>query len=228
MSIAENLASVNKDLAGFGARLILVTKTQPVSRLLEAYEAGQRAFGENLAQEMTEKHPQLPPDVEWHFVGHLQSNKVKSVAPYVSMIHSVDSLNLLKEINKQALKNDRIIKCLFQVSIADEETKFGLGFDEIVLLLRSEEFKALTNVRICGLMGIATNTSILRQIKDEFYEFKTFFRSLAESFFQGDSNFTELSMGMSGDYKIALEEGSTMVRLGSAIFGKRKKILHEN
>jgi len=170
---------------------------------------------------MVEKQAQLPQDIEWHLIGHLQSNKAKYIAPFVSMIHGVDSLKLLQEINKQALKNKRIIDCLLQIYIADEETKFGLAHDEAIELLRSAEFAELKNVRIVGLMGIATNTKNEKQITIEFNELKVFFDGIKASFFPKEDSFKEISTGMSADYKIAIEEGSTMVRIGSSIFGKR-------
>jgi len=201
--------------------LVAVSKTKPVEDIMEAYNAGQRIFGENMVQELVDKYEELPKDIEWHLIGHLQTNKVKYIAPFISMIESVDSLKLLQEINKQALKNDRVIDCLLQIYIADEETKYGLGFDEAVELLRSEEFAELKNVRIRGLMGIATNTDNEKQIKEEFYELDTFFDGIKQSFFRKADYFDELSMGMSSDYKIAVEHGSTMVRLGSTVFGQR-------
>ena len=221
MSIADNINNLKKETGHSNVKLIAVSKTKPVEVLQEAYNAGQRIFGENNVQEMVEKQAQLPKDIEWHLVGHLQSNKVKYIASFISLIHSVDSLKLLQEIDKQAAKNKRIIDCLLQIYIADEETKFGLGFDETIELLRSEEFTALKNVRIVGLMGIATNTDSEKQIKDEFYELHTFFDGVKTSFFRKEESFKELSIGMSADYKIAIEEGSTMIRVGSLIFGQR-------
>ncbi|WP_421939956.1 YggS family pyridoxal phosphate-dependent enzyme [Pedobacter sp.] len=221
MSIADNLKQYKSEVETDGVTLVAVSKTQPVASILEAYEAGQRIFGENLVQEMVDKAQELPQDIEWHLIGHLQTNKVKYIAPFVKLIHGVDSLKLLQEINKQAAKNKRIIDCLLQVYIADEDTKFGLGFDEVVELLRSEEYSQLENVRIVGLMGIATNTKNEKQIAVEFNELKVFFDGIKVSFFRKDEAFKELSMGMSADYKLAIEEGSTMVRIGSSIFGKR-------
>ncbi len=221
MSIADNINNLKKETEASGVKLIAVSKTKPADVLMEAYNAGQRVFGENNVQEMVEKQQQLPNDIEWHLIGHLQSNKVKYIAPFISLIHSVDSLKLLQEIDKQAAKNKRAIDCLLQIYIADEETKFGLGFDEAIELLRSEEFSALKNVRIVGLMGIATNTDSEKQIKDEFYELHTFFDGIKTSFFRKEDSFKELSIGMSADYKIAMEEGSTMIRVGSLIFGQR-------
>ncbi|WP_295798371.1 YggS family pyridoxal phosphate-dependent enzyme [Mucilaginibacter sp.] len=221
MSIAENIKSLKKETELINVTLIAVSKTKPVEDVLEAYKTGQRLFGENMVQELVEKYEQLPKDIEWHLIGHLQSNKVKYIAPFISMIQSVDSLKLLQEINKHAEKHNRVIDCLLQVYIADEETKFGLGFDEVIELLRSEEFVALENVKIRGLMGIATNTDNEKQIKDEYYELKTFFDGIKQSFFRKDKSFDTLSMGMSSDYKVAIEQGSNMVRLGSTIFGQR-------
>lgn len=220
MSIAGSIDVINKEL-GSGVKLVAVSKTKPVEELMEAYNAGQRVFGENQVQELVEKHEQMPKDIEWHLIGHLQSNKVKYIAPFIHLIHSVDSLKLLQEIDKQGKKNKRKIDCLLQVYIADEETKFGLSFDEVIELLRSEEYAAMENVRIVGLMGIATNTKSEKQINDEFYELKTFFDGIKTSFFRKEESFKELSMGMTSDYKIAMENGTTMVRIGSMIFGSR-------
>lgn len=221
MSIAAKITAIKEELKNTGVKLIAVSKTKPVESITEAYNAGQRVFGENTVQELVEKHEKLPKDIEWHLIGHLQSNKVKYIAPFISMIHSVDSLKLAQEINKQALKHNRVIDCLLQIYIADEDTKFGLDFAEAIELLRSEEFKVLKNVRIRGVMGIATLTENTRMIKDEFYELKTFYTGLKETFFRKDPDFTEISMGMSGDYKLAIEQGSTMIRLGSTLFGNR-------
>jgi pyridoxal phosphate enzyme (YggS family) len=221
MSIADNIKSLKKETGDINVTLLAVSKTKPAADLQQAYDAGQRLFGENTVQELVEKHEQLPKDIEWHLIGHLQTNKVKYIAPFVSMIQSVDSLKLLQEINKHAEKNKRVIDCLLQIYIADEETKFGLGFDEAIELLRSEEYAALKNIRIRGLMGIATNTDVEKQIKDEYYELKTFFDGIKVSFFRKEESFDTLSMGMSSDYKVAIEQGSTMVRLGSTIFGGR-------
>lgn len=221
MSIADNLKKYKSELESDGVKLIAVSKTQTNEAILEAYNAGQRIFGENHVQEMVDKQAQLPSDIEWHMIGHLQSNKVKYIAPFVELIHGVDSLKLLQEINKQAAKNKRVINCLLQVYIADEDTKFGLGFDEIIELLRSEEFSALQNIKVVGLMGIATNTKNEKQISLEFNELKVFFDGIKASFFREIDIFKEISTGMSADYKSAVEEGSTMVRIGSGIFGKR-------
>jgi len=221
MSIAANLTKLKKELDSYDAKLIAVSKTKSNEEIMEAYNAGQRIFGENQVQELADKYEHLPKDIEWHLIGHLQTNKVKYVAPFISLIHSVDSLKLLIEINKQAAKNNRIIDCLLQVYIADEDTKFGLGYDETIELLRSEEYSQLKNIRIVGLMGIATNTKLEKQINDEFNELKVFFEGIKQSFFRKEESFKEISMGMSGDYKIALENGSTMIRVGSTIFGSR-------
>jgi len=221
MSIADNIKGLKKETEADKVILLAVSKTKPAAELQQAYDAGQRLFGENQVQELVEKYEQLPKDIEWHLIGHLQTNKVKYIAPFVSMIQSVDSVKLLQEINKHAQKADRVIDCLLQIYIADEETKFGLGFDEAIELLRSDEFAACKNIRIRGLMGIATNTENEKQVKDEYYELKTFFDGIKVSYFRKDDSFNILSMGMSSDYKIAIEQGSNMVRLGSTIFGTR-------
>ncbi|MFS2185836.1 YggS family pyridoxal phosphate-dependent enzyme [Mucilaginibacter sp. Mucisp84] len=221
MSIADNIRSLKKETEADKVILLAVSKTKPVADVQEAYDAGQRLFGENIVQEMVEKYEQLPKDIEWHLIGHLQTNKVKYIAPFVSMIQSVDSLKLLHEINKHAEKAGRVIDCLLQIYIADEETKYGLGFDEAIELLRSEEFAAMKNIRIRGLMGIATNTDNEKQIKEEYYELNTFFEGIKQSYFRKEESFDILSMGMSSDYKLAIEQGSNMVRLGSTIFGGR-------
>jgi len=221
MSIADNIRSLKKETGPINVTLIAVSKTKPIEDVQQAYDAGQRIFGENMVQELVEKQEHLPKDIQWHLIGHLQSNKVKYIAPFISMVQSVDSLKLLKEINKHAEKNKRVIDCLLQIYVADEETKFGLAFDEAVELFRSGEFATLKHIRIRGLMGIATNTDNEKQIKDEYYELKTFFDGIKQSFFRKNTEFNTLSMGMSSDYKIAIEQGSTMIRLGSTIFGQR-------
>ncbi|OGS74062.1 MAG: YggS family pyridoxal phosphate enzyme [Flavobacteria bacterium RIFCSPLOWO2_12_FULL_35_11] len=219
MSIKNNLNNISNTIPE-SVTLIAVSKTQPVSSILEAYQAGQMAFGENKIQEMTEKFDTLPKDIEWHMIGHLQSNKVKYMAHFVHLIHGVDSFKTLEEINKQALKHNRIINCLLEVKIASEETKFGLSFAEVEQLLKSEELKNLKNVNISGLMGMASFTENIEVIRTEFKTLKNFFDSL-QKYKSFNVNPTVLSMGMSGDYKIAIEEGSTMIRVGSAIFGSR-------
>lgn len=220
MSIRDNILNYNNKITG-NARLIAVSKTKPVEDLQEAYEAGQRLFGENKALEMRDKHEILPKDIRWHFIGHLQTNKVKYIAPFVELIHSVDSLNLLKQINKEAIRNNRIIDCLLQIDIAHEETKFGLEENEADELLSSEEFAELKNVRICGLMGIGSITDDKNKTKKEFNNLKKFFDETKNKFFNSKSYFCELSMGMSQDFELAIEEGATLVRIGSSIFGAR-------
>ncbi len=219
MSIAKNLLEIKSQLPN-QVTLVAVSKTKPVADLMEAYNAGQRIFGENKIQEMTEKWEQMPKDIEWHMIGHVQTNKVKFMAEYVSLIHGVDSLKLLQEINKQALKNHRVIDCLLQIYIADEETKFGLDESELVELLSSAEFKELQNIRIVGLMGMATFTDNQSQIKAEFEHLKEIFDN-TNKLETLNVKLETLSMGMSGDYKLAIECGSTMVRIGSSIFGNR-------
>jgi PLP dependent protein len=216
MSIPDNLKTIKSSLPP-NVTLIAVTKTHPVEKLMEVYNAGHLIFGENKVQEMCDKYEQLPKDIKWHLIGHLQTNKVKFVAPFVSLIHSVDTLKLLEEINKQALKNNRIIECLLQIYIANEETKFGLSFDEATQLLNSKELKQLNNVKIVGLMGMATNTEDQNQIRDEFHSLNKFFKILQTN----NNEMQTLSMGMSSDYKVAVEEGSNMIRVGSSIFGSR-------
>ncbi|PRD20470.1 UNVERIFIED_CONTAM: Pyridoxal phosphate homeostasis protein, partial [Trichonephila clavipes] len=184
MSIASNISELQQELQPIGVQLVAISKTKPNEDILEAYEAGQRLFGENQVQEMLAKYEELPKDIEWHLVGHLQTNKVKYIAPFVSLIHSVDSLKVLSEINKQALKNNRVIDCLLQVFIADEDTKFGLDHAELIELLRSEEFQEFKNIRIRGLMGIATNTENEKIIKEEFYELKMFFDGIKTTYFR--------------------------------------------
>ena len=197
--------------------LVAVSKTNPNEAIMEAYEAGQRVFGENKVQEMVQKWEELPKDIEWHMIGHLQRNKVKYIAEFVSLIHGVDSLKLLQEIDKQAQKHNRVIPCLLQMHIAEEDTKFGLDTSELNALLASEGFKALEHVKITGLMGMATFTSNKNQVRKEFAQLKSIFNGLKQKL----SHISILSMGMSGDYHIAVEEGSTMVRIGSSIFGTR-------
>jgi PLP dependent protein len=202
-------------------KLIVVSKLRNETEILEVYNIGHKIFGENKVQELVPKYNDLPKDIQWHLIGHLQTNKVKYIAPFVSMIHSVDSLKLLKEINKQALKNNRIIDCLLQMYIAEEETKFGMDTMELETLLNDTEFKSLNNIRICGLMGMATFTDNQTQVRKEFAGLYKTFLSIKQKYFQDNSDFKELSMGMTDDYLIAIEEGSTMVRIGTAIFGER-------
>ena len=218
MSIQNNLRSIQATLPQ-NVTLVAVSKTKPISDLMEAYEAGQRIFGENKIQEMTEKWEAMPKDIQWQMIGHVQTNKVKYMAPFVSLIHGVDSLKLLEEINKQAQKNNRIIDCLLQVYIAEEESKFGLDEEELSEVLKQvqDEKNGMNHIRIEGLMGMATFTNNQNQIKKEFSRLKRIFDSIAIH----NSRFTILSMGMSGDYALAIECGSTMVRIGSSIFGNR-------
>lgn len=219
MYIAENLNNIKSQLPNH-VTLVAVSKTKPVADLMEAYNAGQRIFGENKIQEMTDKWEVMPKDIEWHMIGHVQTNKVKYMAPYVSLIHGVDSLKLLQEINKHAIKNNRVIDCLFQVYIAEEESKFGLDEQELEEILSSTEFKQLKNIRIVGLMGMATFTENQNQIEKEFKHLKTIFDKY-KTLNSEHCQLNTLSMGMSGDYQLAISCGSTMVRIGSSIFGNR-------
>ncbi|MBZ9630259.1 YggS family pyridoxal phosphate-dependent enzyme [Salegentibacter sp. LM13S] len=216
MDISENIKRFKEELPE-DVNLIAISKTKPVEDLFEAYETGQRQFGENKIQEMTEKWEKLPKDIEWHMVGHVQRNKVKYMAPYVSLIHAVDSLKLLKEINKEANKNVRSIDCLLQIKIAEEDSKFGISAEKAKEILDSEEFKKLDHVKVKGLMGMATFTDDEAQVKKEFEHLKSVFEDFKKEY----SNMSILSMGMSGDYKIAVDCGSNMVRIGSEIFGER-------
>ena len=219
MTIRENLNTIKTSLPE-QVTLVAVSKTKPVADLMEAYEAGQRIFGENKIQEMTEKWEQMPKDIQWHMIGHVQSNKVKYMAPYVSLVHGVDSLKLLQEINKQAQKTDRVINCLLQIYIAEEESKFGLDENELEAILKSDAFKELNHICIKGLMGMATFTDSNDQIKKEFSRLKAIFDKYKDNKSQ-NTDFSVLSMGMSGDYKTAIACGSTMIRIGSSIFGVR-------
>tara|TARA_R100001369_G_scaffold26921_1_gene48612 strand:- start:7498 stop:8157 length:660 start_codon:yes stop_codon:yes gene_type:complete len=216
MEISENIKKYKAEL-GNEVTLVAISKTKPAEDLLEAYNAGQRVFGENKIQEMTEKWETLPKDIEWHMVGHVQTNKVKYMAPFVSLIHAVDSLKLLKEINKEAKKNDRKIACLLQIKIAEEDTKFGLDAEEAKELLTSEKFSELKNIEVKGLMGMATYTEDEAVVRGEF----DYLKSVYEDLKKNNPHFEILSMGMSGDYQVAMECGSNMVRIGSAIFGER-------
>lgn len=219
MSIANNLINIKTKLPKY-VTLVAVSKTKPVADLMEAYNAGQRIFGENYVQELVEKHELMPKDIEWHFIGHLQSRKVKLIAPFVSLIHGVDSLKLLEEINKQAKKQNRVIDCLLQMYIADEETKFGLDEEELneILNFVQDDKNEMKNIRIVGLMGMATFTDDKNQIKKEFQNLKTIFDQSCKD---AINRFSILSIGMSGDYELAIECGSTMIRIGSSIFGTR-------
>jgi PLP dependent protein len=220
MSVEQNINFLRRDLPA-GCTLIAVSKTQPLDKIREAYDTGHRVFGENKAQEMVPKYEALPKDIEWHMIGHLQRNKVKYIAPFVTLIHSVDSLKLLKEVNRQAQRFDRIIPCLLQVHIAEEETKFGFSPDEILTLMSSDVWREMGNARIYGLMGMATFSDNHDQVRREFRSLKKLFDKVRSMTVPEGVMMKELSMGMSGDYKIAIEEGSTMVRVGTAIFGQR-------
>ncbi len=221
MSIKNKITEYREKLRKHDTRLIAVSKTKPNEDLLQAYEAGQRDFGENKVQELARKSEELPKDINWHMIGHLQRNKVKYLAPFVHLIHSVDSPRLAREINKQAAKNDRVIDCLLQVYIANEDTKFGFSEDELMGFLSSGEFNELHNIRITGLMGMATNTADQTQIRSEFANLKRISDRISTELHSDHISMKELSMGMTSDYEIACEEGSTMVRIGSAIFGSR-------
>lgn len=221
MAIKENLDVVRSSLPQ-GVKLIAVSKFHYKEALEQAYDAGQRAFGENRVQELSGKQAVLPNDIEWHLIGHLQTNKIKTVVPYIHTIQSVDTWKLLSEIDKYASKVDRKINCLLEVYIAQEDSKYGFTFDECRELLNNENWQALKNVQIAGVMGMATNTDDEIQIRQEFRSLKKFFDELKETFFAEDSNFREISMGMSHDYKVAIEEGSTIIRVGTSIFGERE------
>ncbi len=218
--IKENLSIIKSQIPA-DVTLVAVSKTKPVSDLQEAYDAGQRVFGENHALEMRDKHESLPNDIQWHFIGHLQTNKIKYIIPFVSLIHSIDSGKLLEAVNKEAAKHNRVVDCLLQFHIAQEETKFGLDLQEARQLLESDTFKQMQNVRICGVMGMATLTEDEAQIRKEFHNLKNIFDTLKHDYFSDATPFKEISMGMSHDYPIAIEEGATLVRVGSKIFGPR-------
>ena len=220
MSIQSNINSLLSELPE-NVKLIAVSKTKPVEDIMAAYQAGQRIFGENKVQDLVAKQPHLPKDIDWHFIGHMQTNKVKYLAPFINLIHAVDSLKLLKEINKQAFKNNRIINYLLQFHIAQETTKFGLSLDEAHEIILSELFPSLENVNIVGVMGMSTFTSNTEVVRSEFQTLHKIFHQLNDKYFADKKDFKEISMGMSGDYKIAIEEGSTMVRIGTSIFGER-------
>lgn len=220
-SIHENIANLIQKIDKKSCKLIAVTKTQPLDKIKEAYQAGCRSFGENRVQELIEKQSHLPSDIEWHMIGHLQTNKVKYIAPFIHLIHSVDSIQLLREINKQAQKHNRIIPCLLQLHIAEEETKFGLSTNELQTILESREYEKLPHITINGLMGIATLTADEQVIRKEFQLIKRWFETIKTTYRSPHLIMSELSIGMSHDYAIALDEGSTMIRIGSAIFGER-------
>ena len=218
--ISEQIKSIQASLPE-GVRLIAVSKFHPNEAILEAYEAGQRLFGENHVQELTAKHESLPNDIEWHFIGHLQTNKVKYIAPFVSLIHGIDTPKLLRVVDKEGAKVGRVIPCLLQIHIATEETKFGFSREECLEMLSSGILSELQHVQICGLMGMATNTDDEEQIRKEFHTLHSLFEELKASYFKDVPSFKELSMGMSDDYSIAIEEGSTLIRVGTKIFGER-------
>ncbi|MCK5775223.1 MAG: YggS family pyridoxal phosphate-dependent enzyme [Bacteroidales bacterium] len=218
--IGDKIKSIKGQLPD-SVRLVAVSKTKPIEMIQEAYDAGHKIFGENKALELRDKHEVLPKDIHWHYIGHLQSNKVKYIAPFVKLIHAVDSFKLLKEINKQAAKHDRIISCLLQFHIASEDTKFGMNPEEAYELLNNPQLKELKNIRITGLMGMASNTFDTELVRKEFSYLTDIFQNVKFDFFLGDIFFREISMGMSGDFMIAAQEGSTLVRIGSSIFGER-------
>ncbi len=218
------LEQILTELKSSNTKLIAVSKTKPNEAVLELYNQGHRAFGENYVQELVDKQATLPTDIDWHFIGHLQSNKVKYIAPFVAMIHAVDSLKLLHEINKQAIRNERIIKVLLQFHIAEEASKFGFDTEGVKKLAEELADATLTHIEICGVMGMATFTDDKVQVKREFQELKHIFDNIKNTYFADNQSFTEISMGMSDDYKMAIEEGSTMVRIGSLLFGKRNYV----
>ncbi len=220
-SIQDEIIKIKQDLPTH-VRLVAVSKYHPSDDILTAYAIGQRIFGESQVQELQKKHSELPKDIEWHFIGHLQTNKVKYIAPYISLIHAVDSIRLLQEINKQAAKHNRVINCLLQLHIAQEETKFGLSFDECKELLSSTEYQNLTHIKIVGLMCMASNIEDEIQIRSEFHQANEYFQIIKHDYFANEPSFCECSWGMSDDYPLAILEGSTLIRVGSRIFGERK------
>lgn len=220
MGIGENITEFKKILPDH-VKLVAVSKTKTPEIIMVAYNAGQRIFGENKVQDMVEKYEALPKDIEWHFIGHLQTNKVKHIAPFVSLIHAVDSLKLLRTINKEAVKNNRKIPCLLQFFIAQEETKFGMTIEEAKTLLESEEYLSLKNIEICGVMGMATYTNDENQVRNDFRMLHSIFQIIKSKYFSTSKKFTEISMGMSDDFQLSIEEGSTMIRVGTSIFGVR-------
>ena len=218
--IKENLEKI-KATVPEGVTLVAVSKTKPISDIQEAYDAGHRDFGENYPQEMRDKHEVLPQDIRWHFIGHLQTNKIKYIIPFVTLIHSIDTANLLEAVNKEAKKHERVVDCLLQFHVALEETKFGLDLDEARQLLDSEAFKLMENVRVCGVMGMGTFTDDMEEVRKEFKHLRNIFETLKKEYFADQPQFKEISMGMSEDYPIAIEEGATLIRVGSKIFGPR-------
>lgn len=220
MSIQDNIIAIKNEIPK-SVKLIAVSKTKPIEYIEQAYSCGQRVFGENKAQEMRDKHEKLPKDIQWHFIGHLQENKIKYIIQYVSMIHSIDSLHILSEIDKKANKINRVVDCLFEMDISHEESKFGMSLDQASTLVNSDEFKQMNNVRICGVMGVGSITDNKQQTEKEFNNLRDIFQQLKNKFFSDKDFFKEISMGMTGDYKIAISQGSTMIRIGSKIFGER-------
>ncbi|MEL6866016.1 MAG: YggS family pyridoxal phosphate-dependent enzyme [Bacteroidota bacterium] len=218
MSVLQQLQST---LAPSQTQLVAVSKTKPAEQILALYEEGQRLFGENRVQELRWKYEELPKDIEWHLIGQLQSNKVKYIAPFVAMIHSIDSVKLIREVNKQGAKSERVVPILLQFKIAEEDTKAGFEWSTIEAFLAENDLQAFPHVRICGVMGMATFTDDMQQVRREFKQLKQYFDRLKEQYFAAEDSFQEISMGMSGDYRIAIEEGSTMVRIGSLLFGAR-------
>lgn len=217
MGIIENFQRIEREIPG-NVKIVVVTKTREINDILPIYNYGHQQFGENKVQEIMGKQPCLPPDIEWHFIGHLQSNKVRYLAPFIHLIHSIDSLKLLMEVDKEGIKNDRIIRCLLQFHIASEETKFGLDLSEARAILDAEEYKKMNNIRIAGVMGMATNTDDHSLIRSEFRTLRNYFNTLKNDYFSGNKEFSEISMGMSSDFHLAIEEGATLIRIGSAIF----------
>ena len=220
MDIIKNISVIKSSLPG-KIKLVAVSKTKPPEIIEEAYKSGHKIFGENKVQELVQKYEKLPKDIEWHFIGHLQSNKTKYLVPFVSMIHGIDSFKILKSVNKEAVKVNRVIPCLFQFHIAKEATKFGLSEEDAVEILESDEFRGMKNICIAGVMGMATFTNDISIIRDEFRTLKSIFLNIKDKYFRDNPEYKEISMGMSDDYDIAVEEGSTIVRIGSKIFGSR-------
>lgn len=223
MSIVERFNSIMLDIPPH-VRLVAVSKYQPISSIELLYQQQHRVFGESKVQELVNKYEALPKDIEWHFIGHLQTNKVKYIIPFVSLIHGVDSIKILKEINKCAQRNNKIVSCLLQVHIAQEETKFGFSFEDLDILFSKKVFEEFTHVKICGLMGMASNTNDKEQVRYEFRSLSDYYKKIKQLYFSEAGSFDELSMGMSGDYLLAIEEGSTLVRIGSSLFGEREYI----
>jgi pyridoxal phosphate enzyme (YggS family) len=221
MSVAKNIQDFLAQHVPDNVKLVAVSKTKPTADIMDAYEGGYKVFGENKVQELVDKYEELPKDIEWHMIGHMQSNKVKYIAPFVHLIHGVDKFKLLKVINKEGKKNDRVVNCLLQFHIAEEETKFGLDLDEAHQMLSSDAYKELTHVNIMGIMGMATFTDNEEKVRKEFKKLKSIFTHLKENYFADKQDFNQISMGMSNDYKIAIEEGATMIRIGSLLFGPR-------